>query len=228
MQPCASVLHGGTAGDSIVRGTATAPSSTAGKLRTACVTLFRAHLVSVVTLCDHGVLRRQSRLARHAMSAAARLISQPLQPLLQKPLHPLVDKATADPDRGRHLRKGHPISDQQNNPAASGQPGAYRRCPLPGQQRPALGRCEADREGGGASTSHSEDLPIRRICILLLQPDRRATRQREQKTCQAAHDITTVCQQNHEEWDTAYPRGGGWGAVRERNSCNRRGGAGGA
>jgi hypothetical protein len=38
------------------------------------VTLFRADLVGGVTLYVHGVQLRQSRLARHAMRAATRLI----------------------------------------------------------------------------------------------------------------------------------------------------------
>ena len=60
------------------------------------VTFFRAPLVCGVALYTDGVLLRQSRLAWHAMSAAARFIRQPLQTLLQKPLHPLVHKAAAD------------------------------------------------------------------------------------------------------------------------------------
>ena len=87
--------------------------------------------------------------------AAAGFVGQARYPVLQKPLRPFVYKAPADPDHGGDLDEGHAISQQENNPPT---PGASRRDggrPLPRQQRLAVFRREADREGGFPATRHT-------------------------------------------------------------------------
>ena len=60
----------------------------------------------------HVVLLRWNMLGQHNPMASAGFVCQPLQAILHKPLHPFVDKATADPDRGRNIGDGHPIGDE--------------------------------------------------------------------------------------------------------------------
>ena len=50
----------------------------------------------------------QSWLGWHAPMAAAGLVGQALDALLQKPLHPFIDMATADPNRRGNGEHGPP------------------------------------------------------------------------------------------------------------------------
>ena len=97
----------------------------------------------------------QGRVGRHAPGAAARFVGQSLHTRLQKPLRPFVDKAAADPDRGSNVTDRHPISQEQDHPAPSGTSRRNGGSPLPRLERLTFRRCEADREGGGASTRHT-------------------------------------------------------------------------
>src|SRR2546423_10777412 len=69
------------------------------------VRLAGASCADVVPLC-------QGRLARHAPRAAARFVPQSLHAFLHKPLYPLIDMATADPNRGGHVRDRHAIGHE--------------------------------------------------------------------------------------------------------------------
>ena len=97
----------------------------------------------------------EGRLARQAMIARVRFVGQALYALLEKPLHPLVDKATTDPDHSRNVGDRYASGDEQDNPTPASTPRRDGGGTLPRQERLPLGRCEADGEGGCASTSHT-------------------------------------------------------------------------
>jgi len=88
--------------------------------------------------------------------ATARAVSEARHSLVEKPLGPLVDKASADTHRVGNVGDGHAISDEENNPPASGTPSMNGGRPLPRQERLPFLWGEGQRQRGGASMSHSK------------------------------------------------------------------------
>jgi hypothetical protein len=64
--------------------------------------------------------------------------------------------AAAQAHGGGSVGDGRPVSQEYQQPGTSDQPSRDGGRTLPHQERPALGRREADREGGFASTRHTE------------------------------------------------------------------------
>ena len=102
------------------------------------------------------VLLLERRGGWHAPRATVALVCQPFQTRVHKTSHPLVDKTSADADRRGNVGDRHPISQEENNPAPSGMPRRDGRRPLPRQQCLPFHWREVDREGGFASTRHTE------------------------------------------------------------------------
>jgi len=128
----------------------------AREVGTAWVTLYRAPPRLAGTSRARAVLLSEGRLAQHVPMATSWFVGQPLQTRLKKALRPLIDKASADPDRVGNLGDGDPIGQKENNPAPSSTAHSDGGRTLPREQRLAFRRREADREGGCASTSHTE------------------------------------------------------------------------
>jgi len=64
--------------------------------------------------------------------------------------------ATAHPNHGGNGGNRHPVSHEYNNPRTAGKAGRGSDRTLPRQEELAFRRGEADREGSGASTRHTE------------------------------------------------------------------------
>ena len=75
---------------------------------------------------------------------ASCFVRQPVDAVLHEALHPLVDKASADPHRGRNVGDRHTIGQLQNDATPSGAPSGQSGRPLPRPERLPFRRCEAD------------------------------------------------------------------------------------
>ncbi len=103
-----------------------------------------------------GLLPQVRRQRPESAVRSWRSLSQPLQSFLHKPLYPLVGMATAHADCRGNVGDRHPVSQEYDHPGTPGKARRDGRCPLPRQERLTLGKCQADGEGGFASTSHTE------------------------------------------------------------------------
>src|ERR1700752_4752732 len=104
----------------------------------------RANNRSGVTGCVRSrtlvVLLGHRWIAQRTASATPWFIGQAFESCVQKPLRPFVDKTAADPHGGGRVGDGHPISEQENNPATSGKTSRHGRGSLPREERLTLRR----------------------------------------------------------------------------------------
>ena len=98
---------------------------------------------------------RALRARRSAPGAVpTRAVREPHHPLVKKPRDPLVDKASADPYRVGNVGDGYTISDEENNPSASGKTSRNGGGTLPCEERLSFLWGEGKRQSGFASACH--------------------------------------------------------------------------
>src|SRR5712691_3077788 len=89
---------------------------------------------------------------------ASCFVRQPVDAVLHEALHPLVDKASADPHRGRNVGDRHTIGQLQDDAPPSRAPCAQCGPPLSRAARLHSRSCAADGKCCFTATSHKKSL----------------------------------------------------------------------